>query len=62
MYLLDEKNEATNLMNSDQGYISSVSWMPGSHVIAVGMSDSNVFFILNTKNRFNFGMQNINLQ
>jgi hypothetical protein len=48
LYLLDEKNEATNLMNSDQGYISSVSWMPGSHVIAVGMSDSNVFFILNT--------------
>ncbi len=44
LYLLMENGESINLMNlpTEAEYLSSVSWMPGSQFIAVGVSDSTV--------------------
>lgn len=42
LYLLDSQQQTTNLMNLEEGYISSVAWMQSSNIVAIGLSDSSV--------------------
>ena len=58
LYLLIENGDSINLiiLENDSEYISSVSWMPNSQFLAIGVSDSTVYKNFKIIKRYNCGM------